>query len=167
MNFTLRPWTIDDLESLIKNGNNKEIAKNMTNKFPHPYTEENGRSFIEFATTSTSSCVFAIDVNEKAVGGIGLHLQDDIHCRNAELGYWLGEAFWGKGIITKAITQMVDHGFKSFEIDRIFARPFGINLASQKVLEKAGFKLEARFEKVLFKNGEYLDEMVYAIRRSK
>lgn len=165
MNFSLRPWNGNDLESLIKFGNNKAIAKFMTDKFPHPYTKEKGESFIAFATQHIPVRMFAIDIEGKAAGGIGVHPQDDIHCRNAELGYWLGEPFWGHGIITKAIIQIVDHGFKNFEIDRIFARPFGTNAASQKVLEKAGFKLEARFERALYKNGEYLDELVYAIRR--
>ena len=81
------------------------------------------------------------------------------------MGYWLAEPFWGKGIITGAVRQMLEYGFKTFDINRIFARPFGTNIASQKVLEKTGFVLEARFEKTFFKNGEYLDECVYAIRR--
>ncbi|MDP1800556.1 MAG: GNAT family protein [Bacteroidota bacterium] len=167
MNFSLRPWTINDLDSLIKFGNNKDIAKFMTDKFPHPYTKEKGESFIAFAAQHTPVRLFAIDIQGQAVGGIGIHPQDDIHGKNAELGYWLGEPFWRQGIITKAIIQMVDHGFKNFEIDRIFARPFGTNTASQKALQKAGFTLEARFEKTLYKNGEYLDELVYAIRRDQ
>ena len=167
MNFLLRPWTDNDLENLLKFGNNKNIAKFMTEKFPHPYTKEKGESFIAFTKQHSPIHVFAIDVDNQAVGGIGIHPQDDIHCRNAELGYWLGEPFWGKGIITKAILEIVDYGFNNFDIDRIFARPFGTNAASQKVLEKSGFKLEARFERSLYKNGEYLDELVYAIRRER
>jgi len=165
MSFSLRPWTINDLESLVKFANNKKIANFMTNKFPHPYTKENGLQFIEFALKQTPNSIFAIDVNGQAVGGIGIHPQDDIHCKNAELGYWLAEPFWGQGITTKAIIKMVDYGFITFNINRIFARPFGTNSASQRVLEKTGFKLEARFEKTLFKNGEYIDELVYAVRR--
>lgn len=165
MEFKLRPWNINDLSSLVKYGNNKSIAKNMTDKFPHPYTEENGRAFISFATSKNPSSILAIEVNGEAVGGIGLHAQEDIHCKNMELGYWLGEPFWGKGIIPRAINEMIEYGFKTFDINRIFARPFGTNIASQIVLEKAGFKLEARFEKTLFKNGEFLDELVYAVRK--
>ena len=108
-----------------------------------------------------------IDVNGEAVGGIGLHPKEDIERMNAELGYWLAEPFWGKGIITKAITQIVDFGFKTYDITRIFARPFGTNLASQRVLEKAGFKFECKFEKTLLKNGEMLDELFYSIRRKE
>lgn len=166
MHFTLRPWHISDLDSLVQYANNPDIAKFMTNGFPHPYHEENGRNFIAFATKDDPIHIFAIDINGKACGGIGLHPQQDIQCKNAELGYWLAAPFWGKGIITTAVKQVVDFGFKTFDIDRIFARPFGTNTASQKVLEKAGFTLEARFEKTFFKNGEYLDELIYAVRRN-
>jgi len=165
MHFTLRPFTINDLNSLVKYANNPKIANNLTDKFPYPYTKENGKMFIEFATKNTPTNIFAIDINGEACGGIGIHPQEDVHRKNAELGYWLGEPFWGNGIITKAIEQIADYGFKNFDISRIFARPYGTNLASQRVLEKAGFVLEARFEKTLFKNGEYKDELIYAIRR--
>lgn len=165
MNFTLRPWSMDDLDNLVKNANNFNIAKFMTNAFPHPYNAENGKMFITFANQDTPKHIFAIDVAGQAIGGIGIHLQTDIHCKNAELGYWLAEPFWGYGIITKAISQMVDFAFNTYDINRVFARPFGTNKASQRVLEKAGFVLEGRLEKVLFKNGEYLDELIYAVRR--
>ncbi|MEZ4953712.1 MAG: GNAT family protein [Saprospiraceae bacterium] len=165
MQFSLRPWTINDLNSLVKYANNFNIAKNLTNKFPHPYTEENGRFFIGMATEHDPPNVLAIDVAGEAVGGIGIHPQTDIMCKNAELGYWLAEPFWGKGIMTKAVRQMIDYGFAHWDITRIYARPFGTNIGSQKVLEKAGFTLEARFEKTIFKNGEFLDELIYAVRR--
>lgn len=165
--FILRPWTIDDLDSLVENANNFKIAKCMTDGFPHPYSHENGKAFIAFATKDDPIHIFAIEVNGKAVGGIGIHPQTDIQKRNAELGYWLGENYWGQGIISKAITQMIEFSFKTYDIDRIFARPFGTNMASQKVLEKAGFKLEARLDKILIKNGELEDELIYAIRRNK
>lgn len=164
MHFTLRSWTMNDLESLVQHANNSNISRFMTNMFPHPYGPENGKAFIEFAAKEAAR-FFAIDVDGKAVGGIGLHPQQDIQAKNAELGYWLAEPYWGKGIMTKAVTQMVAHGFKTFDVNRIFARPFGNNSASQKVLEKAGFVLEARLEKTFFKNGDYLDELIYAVRK--
>ena len=165
MNFTLRPWTIDDAESLALYANNYEISKNLTDKFPHPYTLENAKAFIAFANGDLPHFIQAIDINGQASGGIGIHFKTDIEYKNAELGYWLAQPFWGKGIMTKAIGQMVDFGFSHYDINRIYARPFGSNVASQKVLEKAGFTLEARFEKTFFKNGGYQDELVYAIRR--
>lgn len=166
MNFTLRPWSLQDVDSLVKYANNPNIAKNLTNQFPHPYTKADGEKFIAFANQNSPPHILAIDINGEAVGGLGLHPQQDIQCKNAELGYWLGEPFWGNGIVTAAVKQMVTYGFKNFDMTRIFARPFGTNIASQRVLEKAGFKLEGRFEKTLFKNGEFLDELFYAVRRN-
>jgi RimJ/RimL family protein N-acetyltransferase len=165
MHFTLRPWHISDLDSLVPYANNFNIARFMADSFPHPYTKENGRNFIAFATKDEPVRMFAIDIAGKACGGIGLHPQADIQRRNAELGYWLAEPFWGKGIMTEAIKQVVDLGFARLDIDRIFARVFGTNIASQKAVEKAGFIFEAKLEKTLFKNGEYLDELLYAVRR--
>lgn len=165
MEFKIRPWKIEDLQSLVKYANNRNVAKNLTDKFPHPYTESDGKSFIDFANRDNPTRIFAIEVDGQAAGGIGIHLQDDIHRKNAELGYWLAEPLWGNGIISNAVKEILEFGFSTFDIDRIFARPFGTNIASQKVLEKNNFILEARFDKVLFKNGEYLDELIYAIRR--
>jgi len=165
MDFTLRPWSYKDLDSLVQYANNYQIAKNMADQFPYPYTPEMGKTFIAFATQQQPYNILAIEINNEAVGGIGIHPQTDIQRKNAELGYWLAEPFWGKGIITNAVRQMVDYGFKNWDITRIFARPFGTNIASQRVLEKAGFVLEARFEKALFKNGVFIDELIYAIRR--
>lgn len=167
MSFIFRPWVASDLPSLVQFANNAEIAKYLTNVFPHPYTAANGQAFIEFASSQVPSCIFAIEVAGQAVGSIGLHPQSDIQCKNAELGYWLAQPFWGQGIITQAVRQMVAYGFQNFNIARIFARPFGTNRASQRVLEKAGFSLEAQFTQTLFKNGEFLDEWVYAIRRKE
>lgn len=165
MDFILRPWLLTDLDSLVKHANNEKIAKFMTDGFPHPYKEENGRAFIEFATKDNPIHIFAIEINGEAVGGIGIHPKADIERKNAELGYWLSEEYWGQGIITKAIKQMTEFAFTTFDINRVFARPFGNNIASQKVLEKAGFILEGKFENSFIKNAEYLDELIYAIRR--
>ena len=165
MHFHLRPWTIDDLDSLIKYANNFSIAKNLTDAFPHPYTVENGKAFIEMANKINPPNILAIEVNSEAAGAIGLHPQHDVYKKNAELGYWLAEPYWGKGIVTAAIRQMVDYGFNNWEFSRIYARPYGYNIGSQRALEKAGFVLEAKLEKTFFKNDEYQDELIYAIRR--
>ena len=165
MNFTLRPWKLSDLDSLVKYANNPKIAANLTNAFPHPYYRENGEAFIIMVMKYNPVQVFAIDIDGEACGGIGLHPQADVHEKNMELGYWLAEPFWGQGIVTSAVNQIVKYGFKTFDTYRIFARPFGTNIASQKLLEKAGFALECRFEKTIFKNGEYQDELFYAMRR--
>jgi len=165
MNFTLRPFRDSDLASLVKYANNYNIARFLTNQFPHPYTEEDGRKFISSVAKNDPANVFAIEVNGEAAGAIGIFPQTDIHEKNAETGYWLAEPFWGNGIITRAIEQTVEYGFKTFDITRIFARPFSTNLASHRVLEKAGFVCEARLKDALYKNGSYMDELIYSIRK--
>jgi len=165
VDFKLRPWSMDDLPSLVKYANNPKIAKNMSDGFPHPYGNENGKAFIEMATADDPIHIFCIDVEGQAVGGIGIHPQNGVKRKNAELGYWLAEPFWGRGIISEAIVRAVNFAFDTYGIERVFAVPFGHNLASQRVLEKTGFALEARFNKTLFKNGKFEDELVYAVRR--
>jgi len=165
MQYNLRPWMIDDLDSLVMFANNNNIAKFMMDKFPHPYTREAGENFINFATQESPVNIFAIEVEGKAAGGIGLHPLQDVERMNAEMGYWLAEPYWGKGIITKAIMQMVDYGFTNFPIHRIFARPYGTNAGSQKALKKAGFSLQATLPKWAVKNDEELDILIYTIQK--
>jgi [ribosomal protein S5]-alanine N-acetyltransferase len=165
MKFDLRPWAMEDLTSLVKYANNPRIACFLTNQFPHPYHEQDGKTFIEKALNADPLNIFAIDVLGEAVGAIGVFPQSDIYCKNAELGYWLAEPFWGKGIVTGAILRIVAYAFETFHIDRIYAKPFASNRGSCRVLEKSNFAMEARFEKVIFKNGVYHDEVVYAVRR--
>lgn len=163
--ISISPWKMDELENLVKFANNKNISDNLTDAFPHPYTVEDGIKFITTYENDNPSKAFAIRINGKPVGSIGVFPQTDIHCKNAEMGYWLAEEYWGMGIVTKAVKLIVAYGFNTFDINRIFARPFNTNIASQRVLEKAGLKLEARFEKTVIKNGEYKDELFYAIRK--
>jgi [ribosomal protein S5]-alanine N-acetyltransferase len=167
MDFKLRPFKPTDAKSLVKYANNWNVAKFLTDKFPYPYTAKDAKAFILFAIKDKPVHLFAIEVNGETAGGIGIHPQTDIHCKNAELGYWLAEPYWGNGIVTRAVKEMVVFAFNTYDITRVFARPFGTNKASQRVLEKAGFLLEGRFEKTLFKKGEYLDELVYALRKEK
>ena len=118
------------------------------------------------AANDRPTLIFAIEVDGIAAGGIGLHQQADLHKKNMELGYWLADIHWGKGVMSGAVKQMVDYGFKTFDINRIYARPFGTNKGSQRVLQKTGFKLEGTFEKAIYKNGEYIDELIYAVLKA-
>jgi ribosomal-protein-alanine N-acetyltransferase len=165
MNYRLRPFREDDAVALSRHANNPNIASFMTNGFPHPYMVEHALNFIEYANRDQPVHIFAIEVDGEVAGGIGIHPQSDIHIKNAELGYWLAETHWGKGIATAAVKEMTEFAFRTYDINRVFARPFGNNPASQRVLEKAGFKQEARLAETIFKNGEYLDELIYAIRK--
>ncbi|WP_313381463.1 GNAT family protein [Proteiniphilum saccharofermentans] len=161
MNYKLRDWKISDAESVVKHANNYNIAKWLTNQFPYPYDKEAAETYINSVLADNPQKVFAIEVNGEAVGSIGIFPQSDIHEKSAEIGYWLSEKYWGNGIMPKAIAEIVDYGFKTFDIVRIYARPFSSNKGSQRVLEKAGFELEARLKKALYKNGEYMDELIY------
>ncbi|MFM2268492.1 MAG: hypothetical protein RL757_1933 [Bacteroidota bacterium] len=166
MEIKLRKWQLDDVENLVLLANNMNVAKNLTNRFPFPYTRADGENFIKFASGEGSHRIFAIEIEGVACGAVGVHPLEDIFCKNAELGYWLGEPYWNKGIMPIAVAKIVAFTFENLpHIDRIFARPFAHNIGSQRVLEKNGFVLEAKFEKTLFKNNEYIDEWVYAIRR--
>ncbi|MBK9292161.1 MAG: GNAT family N-acetyltransferase [Bacteroidia bacterium] len=164
---TLRPWRLSDLDSLVRYANNPRVAANLTDQFPSPYSRVDGEAFINAVSEDNPVRVMAIDVDGEAVGAIGVFPQSDVHRLNAEMGYWLAEPFWGRGIVSSAVNQMVQYAFANFGINRIFARPFGTNRASQRVLEKNGFVLEARFKEALIKNEVLLDELIYAIRRTK
>jgi len=165
MEFRLRPWKRSDANSLVKYAGNPKITQFMSDGFANLSTPDGARKFIEFANSGSEKIYLAIVLNDEAVGGIGISVQTDIYRKNAELGYWLAEPFWGRGIISKAIPLIVAEAFKTLEISRIFAKPFHTNTASHHVLAKSGFQQEAIVEKNVFKNGEYLDEYTYAIRK--
>lgn len=167
MNVQLRPWNPDDAPLLAQRANNPKIAKFMTDGFPHPFTLENAHQFIANNTSKTPYNILAITCDDEPVGAIGVHPKEGIERLNAELGYWIAEEYWGKGIGTAAIRQMVTYAFDNFEIERIFARPFGNNPASKRILEKAGFTLEGHFKNTIIKGNEVLDELHFAIRKNR
>jgi RimJ/RimL family protein N-acetyltransferase len=157
---------MSDLDDLVRCANNWNVAKNLSDGFHHPYTRSDGEKFITMAMSKDPLEIFAIEVDGDFAGSIGFRPDTDIDRLNAELGYWLAEPYWGKGIMPEAIKQLVSYTFETFPITRIYARPFGHNLASQRVLEKAGFTLEARFNNTFIKNGELTDELIYAMRKT-
>ena len=157
--YKLRQWQQGDEKSLYENANNYNIWKNLKDIFPHPYTLTDAYEWVKMAQNSPTN--FAIEVNEKAVGGIGILLKEDIYRKNAEIGYWLGEAHWGQGIISAVIEEMVAYTFKNFDINRIYAGIFEYNHASMRVLEKAGFHQEAILKKSLVKEEVFFDEHIF------
>ncbi|MDP3914022.1 MAG: GNAT family protein [Bacteroidota bacterium] len=165
MEIRLVPWKASDAESLVKYAGNPKITRFMSDGFSQISTPEGAANFIKFANSGFEKIYRAIEMNGEVVGGIGISVQADIYRKNAELGYWLAEPFWGRGIISKAIPLIVAEAFETFEISRIFAKPFHTNFASHRVLEKSGFMLEAVLKQAVYKNGEYLDEYIYAIRK--
>lgn len=163
MQFTLRKWTSDDLENLVEHANNFNIAKWLTNGFPYPYTLNDGKKFLRMISEDNPVKVFAIEIDHNAAGSVGIFPQADIHEKSAEIGYWLSEKYWGNGIMPRAIREITEYGFRTFDIVRIYARPFSNNINSCKVLEKAGYQLEARLKNALFKNNEFHDELIYVM----
>ncbi len=157
----LRAWTPDDAGSLVRHANNPRIAAMMRDAFPSPYTWVAACRFINAATDTSSHLYLAIDVGGEAVGGIGIQPLDDVRRRTAEIGYWLAESFWGRGIATDAVRSIVPVAFAAFDIVRLEAGIFSNNPASMRVLEKCGFSREAVHRRAITKNGAVLDEVVY------
>lgn len=167
MEFTLRKWSLDDVESVARYANNEKIARNLRDVFPHPYTEQDAKGYIEscIANERTTICR-AIDVGGEAVGSIGVFPCTDVYKKSAELGYWLAEDFWGKGIMSEATRRICDEAFERFDIVRIFAEPFAHNLGSRKVLEKAGFTYEGTMKCGVYKRGNIYDYCIYGLLRA-
>jgi len=164
--FELRHFRMEDLDALVKHASDPSVAANLTDSFPNPFTEEAARNFLDQAINTAPPLRRCIAIHGKAAGAIGLHAKQDVWRCNMELGYWIGKEFRGHGIMTEAIRRMVALGFVTFpEVTRIFATPFGSNIASQRSLEKAGFQLEAKLPATLIKNGMVEDELIYATRR--
>ncbi len=165
MQLILRPYQPSDVKSLVKHANNLNISKYLTNKFPFPYEKKDGEAFIQLALSHNPLQIKAIVVNGEVIGSIGVHQLTDIYSKNAEIGYWIAEPYWGKGIMPMAVKEMLQYGFATFDIDRIFARTSHTNLASQQVLKKAGFIFEAELKSTIFKYGEYFDERIFGFRK--
>jgi ribosomal-protein-alanine N-acetyltransferase len=163
---TLRAWQPGDEESLVHHANNKKVWINLRDSFPHPYTASDALSWIQKASAETPQRNFAIVVHGKAVGAIGFILKEDVYRRSAEIGFWLGEEFWGQGIVTEALSAVTEYAFANFDFCRLYACVFEWNPASMRVLEKAGYNLEARLKKAVTKEGKTIDEFLYAIVRS-
>lgn len=161
----LRDWAPADAGSLVRHADNPLIAAMMRDAFPSPYTVEDARRFIALATSPGPRLFLAIEVEGEACGGIGISLLEDVHRRTAEIGYWLSEQYWGRGIISDAVRAMVPVAFERFDIIRLQAGIFATNPASMRVLEGCGFAREAVHKNAVSKNGETLDEVVYVVLR--
>jgi len=162
-NFELHEWQLSDAVSLAENANNINIWNYVRDYFPHPYSEENGKQFIEMVIAKPKPATdLAITVAGKAVGGIGIVPQKDVERITAELGYWLGENYWNQGIMTEAVKQMVTYAFAHFPLRKIYAPVFDFNSASQRVLQKAGFGREAVLKQAAIKNDKIIDLHYYS-----
>ena len=159
---SLRALKEEDIPTFAILANNKKIFDNVRDVFPHPYSENDAATFINLKKDEDPITVFAIESNGHLCGAIGLVRKEDVYRNTAEIGYWLGEPFWRKGIMTNAIKLMVEYGFNSLKLQRIEAGIFEYNLASMRALEKNGFKKEGIGQKAITKNEKRWDEHRYA-----
>ncbi|MCI8371577.1 MAG: GNAT family N-acetyltransferase [Lachnospiraceae bacterium] len=164
MECTIRKWNLSDANDLASMLNNTKILNNLRDGLPYPYTVENARQFITemLAADPQQTFAFAIACENRVIGSIGVFRCANIHFRTAEMGYYIGEPYWGKGLMTSAVRQTCQYIFEHTDILRIFAEPFARNTASCRVLEKAGFQFEGLLRQNAIKNGQILDMKLYA-----
>lgn len=164
---TLRSWRDGDEFSLSEQANNRKIWDRVRDFFPHPYTVRDASSWIRMNRSYQQPVNLAIDIGGKAVGNVGFTIKEDIYRHNAEIGYWLGEAHWGQGIMTEVLPAMVTYIFTNFQVNRLFGCVLEGNEVSMRVLEQAGFRAEAVLKKAAIKNNQYLDEHIFALLREE
>ena len=160
---TLRRWTMSDADALARHADNLEIAKQLRDRFPHPYRREDARAFVKVATAVDPPRNFAIVVGGEACGGLGYEPGSDVERFSAEVGYWLGQDCWGRGIGTEALRLFTSYAFEELGLLRIFALPFADNAASIRILEKAGYTREGTLRSSSVKYGQARDQAIYAI----
>ena len=160
--LALRPWQEGDESALVEHGNNYQIWQNVRDRFPHPYTLQDARLWVQVADKDPSSLNLAITLNDEAIGATGVIFKDDVYHRSAEIGYWLGEAYWNRGVVSHAVKALTDYVLTNTDICRIYAGVFEYNIASARVQEKAGYEFEARLRKSVTKESRTVDELIYA-----
>jgi RimJ/RimL family protein N-acetyltransferase len=165
VNCVVRSWRRGDAADLVEHANNRAVWLQLRDRFPHPYTLADARRWLRLMAGVETETNFAITVDDRAVGAIGFEPGRDIECVSAEIGYWLGEAFWGRGIATAALRMVTPYAFDHFPLERLFARVFSRNEASLRVLEKAGYVREGLLRRCAIKDGVVLDQVLYAIIR--
>ena len=165
--YLLRPWDPDDAPALVKHANNPRVACNLRDGFPYPYTLPDARKWLKMVGDNRDDIILAIEVEGEAAGGIGLHGLKDVYRYNGEIGYWLSEIHWGKGIMSDAVKTMVEHAFVHTRWLRLFATIYEHNISSMKVLEKNGFTREAIHKKAVMKGERLLDEHLFALLKER
>lgn len=160
----LRPWRLDDLESLVASANDESVSRGLRDHFPYPYTGEDGRAWLMRAVDE-SDRAWALEIDGRAAGGVGLHSGSDVHRHSAELGYWLAQRYWGRGIATTVIGAFAPRAMDAFGLCRLYATVYETNPASARVLEKCGFEHEGVQKSAVVKRGKLLDVHVYALTR--
>jgi ribosomal-protein-alanine N-acetyltransferase len=158
----LRSWALDDVPPLARWANSHAVWRNLRDGFPSPYTEVQARAWVDHCLTTLPETNLAIAVEGETVGGIGAMLGRDVARLSAEVGYWLAEPYWGRGICTEAVRAFTADLVQRLGLKRLFALPFARNVASARVLEKAGYVLEGTMRQAAVKEGEVMDQLLYA-----
>ncbi|HVP60607.1 MAG TPA: GNAT family protein [Myxococcaceae bacterium] len=158
----LRPFRAEDATSLARLANDVTVWRNLRDAFPSPYSLEHAITFLAHTERQPPGCHMAIAIEGQAVGSIGLKLGSDVERISAELGYWLGAPYRGRGVMSEAIRAFTEDSFERFSLIRIFALPFAYNTASCRALEKAGFTLEATLRRSAIKDGQITDQRLYS-----
>jgi ribosomal-protein-alanine N-acetyltransferase len=158
----IRPWRSEDAPALVPLADNRNIWRNLRDRFPSPYSLSDARRWIREASAQKPASHFALEAGGRLAGGIGLIVGQDVHQRSAEIGYWLGEPFWGRGLMTEAVKAFSDFAFPAFDLCRLYALVLEWNAPSMRVLEKAGYACEGRLRKSAFKDGQATDEFIYS-----
>ena len=167
MNCKIRKWKLTDAKDIAVALSNKKIQDNLRDGLPYPYSEQDGIDFISsmLSANEDETFAFAITLDDKAIGSIGVFRQQNIHRQTAEMGYYIAEEYWGKGIMTDAVKQICEYVFKNSDILRIYAEPFAYNIGSCRVLEKAGFQYEGTLRNNAVKNEKVIDMKMYSLLR--
>lgn len=165
----IRKWKLSDAAALVAAISNKKILDNLRDGLPYPYTEKDGEDYISsmLAANEDETFAFAVTADNKVIGSIGVFRQENIHRQTAELGYYISEEYWGKGIMTEAVKQICEYVFSNSDVIRIYAEPFAYNAASCRVLEKAGFQCEGTLRNNAVKNGNVFDMKMYSILKAE
>lgn len=165
----IRKWDLADAADLASAISNKKVQDNLRDGLPYPYTEKDGTDYISdvLSADENETFAFAITVDGRVIGSIGVFRQGNIHRRTAELGYYIAEEYWGKGIMTEAVKQICAYVFDKSDIIRIYADPFAYNTASCRVLEKAGFQYEGTLRSNAVKNGKVIDMKMYSLLKEE
>jgi len=162
---TVRHWRTTDKEALLRLADNRAVWRNLTHRFPHPYTEADADSWFSMLENMANPTHWAIDVGGEAVGGIGVRMGEGVFAKSGEFGYWLGEPFWGRGIMTAAVRETSGYVLDNFDLVRLQSPVFEWNQPSMRVLEKCGFVREAVLRKSVFKDGQVIDSILYVLLR--
>jgi len=161
----LRPFRDGDQASIARYANNRRVWLNLRDAFPHPYTRSDADAWVRRVGGQAPPTQLGIEVAGEVAGSIGLTLQEDVHRRSAEIGYWLGEPFWGRGLMSEAVLAFTAYALATFDVCRLYATVFEWNPASARVLEKAGYVLEGRLRKSVIKDGQAIDQLLFAYVR--